>query len=34
MTLEVTPAIASGLEDYIWTIRELIEESAKFYEES
>ncbi len=30
MTLKETPAMASGLEDHIWTIRELIEESAKF----
>jgi hypothetical protein len=30
MTLKETPAMASGLEDDIWTIRELIEESAKF----
>jgi hypothetical protein len=30
MTLKETPAMASGLEDHVWTIRELIEESAKF----
>jgi len=30
MTLNETPAMASGLEDHAWTIRELIEESAKF----
>jgi transposase-like protein/IS1 family transposase len=31
MTLKTeTPAMASGLEDHVWTIRELIEESAKF----
>jgi len=24
-----TPAMASGLADHVWTIRELIEESAK-----
>ena len=30
MTLKETPAMASGLEDHAWTIRELIEESAKF----
>lgn len=29
MTLKETPAMASGLADHIWTIRELIEESAK-----
>lgn len=29
MTLKETPAMASGLEVHIWTIRELIEESAK-----
>jgi hypothetical protein len=30
MTLnKETPAMASGLEDHVWTIRELIEESAK-----
>lgn len=29
MTLKVTPAVASGLENHVWTIRELIEESAK-----
>jgi IS1 family transposase len=30
MTLKETPAMASGLENHQWTIRELIEESAKF----
>jgi len=31
MTLKTeTPAMASGLADHVWTIRELIEESAKF----
>jgi hypothetical protein len=30
MTLKETPAMASGLEDHQWSIRELIEESAKF----
>ena len=30
MTLKETPAMASGLENHVWTIRELIEESAKF----
>ena len=30
MTLKETPAMASGLADHVWTIRELIEESAKF----
>lgn len=30
MTLKETPAMASGLENHIWTIRELIQESAKF----
>ena len=30
MTLKETPAMASGLEIHVWTIRELIEESAKF----
>jgi hypothetical protein len=31
MTLKTeTPAMASGLENHIWTIRELIEESANF----
>ena len=31
MTLKKeTPAMAGGLEDDVWTIRELIEESAKF----
>ncbi len=30
ITLKETPAMASGLEDHIRTIRELIEESAKF----
>ena len=30
MTLKETPAMASGLENHTWTIRELIEESAKF----
>ncbi|MDZ4688487.1 MAG: hypothetical protein SH850_25715 [Planctomycetaceae bacterium] len=29
MTLKETPAMASGLADHVWTIRELIEESAK-----
>lgn len=29
MTLKETPAMASGLEDHVWTIRELIEESAR-----
>lgn len=29
MTLKETPAMASGLENHVWTIRELIEESAK-----
>lgn len=28
-TLKETPAMASGLADHVWTIRELIEESAK-----
>ena len=30
MTLKETPAMASGLENHQWTIRELIKESAKF----
>ncbi len=30
MTLKETPAMASGLENHVWSIRELIEESAKF----
>lgn len=30
MTLKTTPAVASGIEDHVWTIRELITESAKF----
>lgn len=30
MTLKETPAMASGLENHVWTIRELITESAKF----
>jgi hypothetical protein len=30
MTLKETPAMASGLENHVWTTRELIEESAKF----
>jgi hypothetical protein len=30
MTLTETPAIASGLENHVWSIRELIEELAKF----
>jgi hypothetical protein len=31
MTLKAEPpTIASGLADHVWTIRELIEESAKF----
>ena len=31
MTLKKkTPSMASGLADHVWTIRELIEESAKF----
>jgi hypothetical protein len=29
-TLKETPAMASGLENHVWKIRELIEESAKF----
>lgn len=29
MTLKETPAMASGLADHVWSIRELIEESAK-----
>ncbi len=29
MTLKVMPAMASGLADHVWTIRKLIEESAK-----
>lgn len=29
MKLKETPAMAAGLENYVWTIRELIEESAK-----
>jgi transposase-like protein/IS1 family transposase len=29
MTLKETSAMAAGLEDHVWTIRELIEESAK-----
>ena len=32
MTLKETPATASGLEDHIWTIRELIEESGQVLE--
>ena len=28
-TLKETPAMATGLADHVWTIRELIEESAK-----
>ena len=28
-TLKETPAMASGLADHVWTIRELIEESEK-----
>ena len=28
--LKETPAMASGIENHVWTIRELIEESAKF----
>jgi len=30
MTLKETPAMASGLAIHVWSIRELIEESAKF----
>jgi hypothetical protein len=30
MTLKETPAMASGLESHVWTIRELIEQSTKF----
>jgi hypothetical protein len=30
MTLGETPAMINGLENHVWTIRELIEESAKF----
>lgn len=30
MTIKETPAMASGLEDHVWSIRKLIEESAKF----
>lgn len=30
MTLGEAPAMASGLADHVWTVRELIEESAKF----
>ena len=30
MTVKETPAMGSGLENHAWTIRELIEELAKF----
>ena len=31
MTLKTeTPAMASGIKNHVWSIRELIEESAKF----
>ena len=30
MTLKERPAMASGLENHVWTIRELIEESSMF----
>jgi hypothetical protein len=30
MTLKETLAMASGLENHVWTIRQLIDESAKF----
>lgn len=30
MTLGETPEMASGRADHVWTVRELIEESAKF----